>query len=413
VVQDYRRQAHMPGFRKGKVPAKLLRKRFKSEIDREVTERLAPRYWQQAEAEKDLDVLLPPQLEEINMEEGEAMTLVAVVETRPQITLADVENFDLPEDSADPSAEEISDSLNDLRRSFAEWQTVDRPAAQGDLVVGTILSLDEEPPAAEEEGEEEGGIDVPDPKPLHFEIGGSHGDEELSLLLTGKSAGAEVEHVHRHGEGEEAQEDRYHIEISEIREQELPELDGDFAEKIGFETVEEVEEALAARLRNEKGEALRRARSEALLTQLRDRHPLPSLPEGVVQQESERIMRERMEQLVGQGVDLEKADIDWESAADSVRPVAERQVHERLVLDAIAKEQDLRLDEEKFEEFLAMAAAQQKVSSLALRQRLAEDGRLDPLRAQLLRDQTLGQLLGDLPKADESDEASSEVQDEA
>jgi FKBP-type peptidyl-prolyl cis-trans isomerase (trigger factor) len=88
--------------------------------------------------------------------------------------------------------------------------------------------------------------------------------------------------------------------------------------------------------------------------------------------------------------------------------MAEQRVHERLVLDAVAKHLSLRLDEEKFEQFLAMAASQQNVSSMALRQRLTEDGRLEGLRAQLLRDQTLQHLLGETDDdEDESTEASA------
>ncbi|MEO1367040.1 MAG: hypothetical protein AAFX50_07655, partial [Acidobacteriota bacterium] len=209
----------------------------------------------------------------------------------------------------------------------------------------------------------------------------------------------------QHGEDEEAQQVRYEIKIDEIKEQELPEVDDAFVERLGVESVDELRNLFEQRLRGEKEQSLRRRRLELLLETLRERHPLPTLPEGVVQQEAERMMREQAEQMAQQGMDLENAGIDWGQMLDGIRPAAERRVHERLVLDAIAKDQDLRLDEEKFEHFLASAAAQQNVSSLALRQRLAEDGRLEPLRAQLLREQTIGQLLGEEQASDADDDS--------
>ena len=402
VLKDFRRQINLPGFRKGKVPARLLQKRFKKEIEGEVADRLLPRYWQQAQAEKDIDALIPPSVEELKIESGEPMVVVAMVEVRPDIVLGDIQNFDLPEESTEPTEEEVDDAIADLRRSFAEWTTVDRAAATGDLVVGSMKDLDAH---TDEEGDDaEGGESsaAAEPRPLHFEIGGKGADEELSLLLTGKSAGATVQHESQHGEGEDAHTHRFEIQIDEIKEQELPEVDEAFAERLGVGSPDELRSIFQQRLEGEKKESLRRRRLELLLEQLRERHPLPTLPEGVVQQESERMMREQMESLAGQGVDLENAGIDWSKMVDGVRPAAERRVHERLVLDAIAKAEDIALNEEKFELFLGSVAAQQNVSSLALRQRLAEDGRLEPLRAQLLREQTIAQLLGEEDEVPES-----------
>ncbi|MEM1176833.1 MAG: trigger factor [Acidobacteriota bacterium] len=413
VMQEFRREVRLPGFRKGKVPKRLLQKRFNDEIQREVADRLLPRYWQQAQAEKDLDPLLPPTVDDLTLNEGEPMVVVATVETRPDITLGDIENFDLPDESTDPNDDEIDDAIADLRRSFAEWNTVEREAGTGDLVVGTMLDLDA---GGDDAGEADGDEEVaeaapaPEPRPMHIEIGAANTDEELSLLLTGKAAGATVIYERTHGEGEEESQHRYEIQVNEIKEQELPEVDDAFAERLGIGSSDELRTLFEQRIRGEKEQSLRRRRTEILLEALRERHPLPTLPEGVVQQEAERMMREQADQMAQQGVDLENAGIDWGQMLDSIRPAAERRVHERLVLDAIAKDQGSRLDEEKFEMFLSSAAAQQNVSSLALRQRLSEDGRLEPLRAQLLREQTIAELLGEGDSvSDDEDDSDDDV----
>ena len=394
VVKDYRKHAHLPGFRKGKVPAKLIEKRFKAQIKEEVADRLLPRYWQQAQAEKGIDPLLPPQLEELKMEDGEPMTVVAMVETRPEIALGNIDSFDLPEESTDVSENDVDEALLDLRRRFAKWNVVEREAGAGDLVVGTMKDLGDEEAEA---------------RPLHFEIGRPGSDEELGLALTGKGAGATFEHTSTHGEGDDAHTHRYQVEVREIKEQELPAADEAFIEQLGgeFEDVESLREYLGENLKERREDDLRRRRHDALMAQLRERHPL-TLPEGVIQQEAENMVREQAGQLARQGYDLESAGLDWGAMADSVRPTATDRVHERLILDAIAKEKELKLNEEKFEQFLAMAAAQQGMSSLALRQRLDQDGRLESVRAQMLRDQTTAMLLGEVDESEDEDSSEEE-----
>lgn len=397
VLQEYRKHIQLPGFRRGKVPTKVVQRRFKNEIEKEVVDRLLPRYWQQAQAEKSLDPLLPPQVEDLKIEPGEAMTIEVTVETRPEITLGDIHGFELPEESTDATETEVDDALTDLRRNFARWQSVDRPAAQGDLVVGEMRELGGETDADDED----------DARPVHVEIGADGVPEELSLELTGKTPGATVEHVRtiEGADGEDSEEQRFEITVKEIKEEKLPELDDEFAKMVGdFETVDKLREVMTQQISSRKKGDLRNRRAQAMLQQLRDRHPL-TLPEGVVQQESERILREQAENMARQGADLENAGIDWAAMAEQIRPAAERRVHDRLVLDAVAEVEDLRLDEERFERFLAAVAADQGTSSHALRQRLSEDGRIEGLRAQLLRDQTVAYLLGEEPESLGDEEA--------
>ena len=96
VVREYGRKVRLPGFRSGKVPAAVVQQRFKSEIEREVLDRLVPRYWKQAQAESSLDPLLPPSVEDVELKSGEPLVFVATVEVRPPIQLGDIVNFDLP-----------------------------------------------------------------------------------------------------------------------------------------------------------------------------------------------------------------------------------------------------------------------------------------------------------------------------
>ncbi len=381
VIQEINKSIRLKGFRKGKVPASVIRKRFPQEIEQKLAERLVPRYWRQAEAEKNLDALVPPRFEEVKIEEGTPMTFVAVVDTRPEIELGELGDFDLPSGSVEVSGEDIDELLVDLRRQHARWEPVERPAAAGDLVIGQ---------AADVTDAEKSVIE-----PLQVELGGKGVAEELTLALTGITAGQSTSFSRTEGEGEAAGERRFRLEATEVKEQRLPELDDAFALRAGgVKTIEELRAVAGERLGERKQRELRHQRERELLRQLCERHPL-DLSAGLIDHELEGIMHEYAESLRARGVDLEQAEIDWEQLQIQGRPEAQRRVHERLLLDAVAKERDLKVDEKEFERILTNIAAQQKKNSLAVRQELAAAGRLQPLRAELLRDQALRHLLGD------------------
>lgn len=382
VVGEFRRSARLPGFRKGKVPTSVIQSKFQSEIEKEVVERLLPRYWRQAEAEAELDPLLPPSVDEVDLSPGEALTFLASVEVRPEIELGEMGSFDLPDPPVEPSAEELEQAIEDMRRAVAEWVEVERPASQGDLITGKLLALQDEETDAE-------------PQEVTFEVGDPQVWEELSLEVTGKKPGQKGEFERRQGEGDEGQDQRFEIEIDSIKERDLPELNDDLASRVGkFETVSELEEDIRDRLQRAKSLDREQKRERALLDQLRERHPV-ELPAGVVDQEIEGMLREYAQSLADSGVDLERAEMDWQALAEQVRPQAERRVHARLLLDAVVKQNQTEVDEDEFERTLAAIARAQKSSTSAIRQELDRTGRLAGLRQQMQREKALKSLLGE------------------
>lgn len=392
VVREYGQKVRLPGFRKGKVPSELVRRRFASEIEQEVKERLLPRYWRQAQAESSIEPLLPPEVEEVaDLQPGEPLTFVATVETRPRFELGDVMNFDLPDPPVDPGTLEIDDTIDNLRKQVSEWVTADRPAARGDLVAIEITTLGS--PEHPEERTDNVQVEVGDPQVW----------EELSVALQGLSAGQETTFTHRHEhpgaeEGAEpvVHEQSYRVKVIEVKERDLPPLDDAFAAKVNpeFQTFDALREAVVNRIRANKEEQRREARHRALLDQLRDRHPI-DLPQGVVRREVEQLVQEYAENLARRGVNVEKAGIDWNAMSNEMLPLAEKRVHARLLLDAIADDRGLAVTEEEFERTLAMLARAQGVSTPVLRRKLDEDGRLTTLRSQLRREKTIRTLLGE------------------
>jgi trigger factor len=417
VVQEYGRRAKIPGFRQGKVPAHVVRKRFAKDIEHEVIERLLPRYWRQAQAESSIDPLLPPELaEDPDLRPGEPFTFTALVEVRPQIELRNIKDFELPDPSVEPGTMEVDEKIDELRKQLAEWVPVERSAGRGDLVVAEITELT--PPLHAPEG---GETEEPKTETIQVEVGDERVWEELSAVLQGMSAGQTEtferhEEAVQHGDHEHpARDRRFRIQVTAVKERDLPPLDDELAKKVGadFETADQLREAVTLRLQSVKRDERREQRQRAVLDQLRERHPL-ELPQGVVKREVEGIVQDQAENLARRGIDVEHAGIDWNAMANEMLPLAEQRVHARLLLDAISDAESIQVTEEEFELTLAALARARKTSTPALRKAMDENGQLATLRSQLRRDKTIRHLLGEMPAAGEAPvELEAELASEA
>lgn len=386
VVREYGRRVKLPGFRKGKAPASIIHSRFRDEIDREIVNRLVPRYWQQAQAEKSLDPILGPQIENVDLREGAALTFVATVEVRPEIELSDDRDFEYPETDPEPTEVEIDEVLERLRRQAAPWEIVDRTAAQGDRVSIELRESGEEPSSD-------------DPQPLEIELGDDAVWEELRLAVTGLGAGQEADFSREEepppGSEGDTRRRSFHLKVHEVKEQQLPALDDDLAAKISdADSLDALREMIRDNVREQKASEARRQQEQALLDQLIDRNPFP-LPEGVVGQEVDKVLHDYADNLARSGVDVEQAGLDWSGMAQQARPQAERRVRVRLLLDAVAEADEVDVEEEEFETMLAAIARAQKQSPLVVRQSLDKSGRLGELRRQMVRDKALKRLMGE------------------
>lgn len=437
VAQEYARHAKIPGFRPGKVPRQVILQRFRSEIEEEVKEHLVPRAWEAVQETEELQPLVPPQLAEIgDLAPGAPLTMTVVVEVRPDIELGDVESFTLPEPPTEPTDEEIDQALDELRKERSSWATVERAATPGDQAVVEVREITEE--AAE--GDEETG-ETP-AQTIEIEIGDDRVWEELSDAVTGLAAGESAEFSRDEeqpaeaaadadeddeDEGEPADEDteaeaaatrtvtrRFKLEVKEVKERELPELDDAFAGEVAdFETVDEMRQAVADHIERQKEDHRRRERENALLDQLRERHPL-TLPEGAVRAEVEDMLQEYARSLAQQGVDVENADLDWQSMGEQIRPAAEKKLHARLILDAIAKEKEVEVDPQRVYALVHQIAQQQGEDPSKVFETFSRDGRLGQIHADMVRARTVRILLGDEPEEPEAedDDAEDDAEDD-
>jgi trigger factor len=457
VVREFGQRVRIDGFRRGKVPSQLVRRRYAKDIEREVIERLLPIYWREAERESAIEAMAPPEVDEVrDFEPGGPLTFVATVETRPRIELKNIHDFQLPDPSTEPGDIDVEKALDDLRARFGTWVPVERSAAVGDLVSAQIVEAPAaalpptaaaaqpaaEPtpvntqvtdlaPAAQPVAPAADTADTaalataatpatpaaatpapPAAEPFEFEVGDKRIWEEISLAVSGLAAGQEATFVR------EAQPDgagappasleqdaaaatggrqrRFKIRVNAVKERELPALDDALAARVNPQLggLTALRELVVKRLREGRIEERSQLRQRALLDQLRERHPL-ELPQGVVQREIERIAETEARRLAQRGIRPDEPGLDWQQIREDIRPVAERRVHAEVLLDQVAEAEAVELSDEEFERALSVLARSQKTTTPAVRRAFEENGRLDDLRRQVRREKTMRHLLGE------------------
>jgi trigger factor len=371
------KEVRMPGFRPGKAPRRLLEVQFGHQIGREEALRESmPEYYAQAVIEHDVDVVAPPEIEITGGQEEGPVVFEAVVEVRPNVNAAGYDGLRVEIPNPVPSGEEIDEQIDNLRKNFAELESVERAAADGDHVTIDI--------ECEHEGEAVPGLTTTD---YDYEVGSGAVVAEIDENLRGASAGDDVEFEAPHPDPDEEAPLVFKISVKEVKEAVLPELNDDFAKANSeFETVEDLRADMVARMSmmriNQARMALQQNTAEAVAALVTD-----EIPESMIENEINARIQDLVGRLQQQGMDvgayLEAVGQTAETLADEFRLPAEQAVKVDLALRSVAELEGLIPDDEKIDETLAQMAAQSGQDAVDLRQRLAAVGQLSALRADL------------------------------
>jgi trigger factor len=400
VAQGYRRSARVPGFRPGKVPATVVRQRYKDQILHDVAHDLIPRLVGEALRERGLQPVGSPDIRDLVLEEGQPMTFVADFETLPPIDPGDYTGISLRKPPAVLEVGAVDHALEHLRERHARWQPVeDRPAAAGDTILADLtrtrrarlVTLAGEAPADEKDGEPEelqnvtieiGSI----ANPPGFDeglSGASVGDERRFTVNypadfdTPELAGASVDYV---------------VTVKGIRRKELLPLDDEFAKEVSeLETLEALRDRVREDLQRGAEQESEHAVRHELVKELAQRMTSP--PEVLVEQEVDRRLEEFIRRLVDQGIDPMKVELNWREFRDRQKDAAAETVRSTLVLDEIARREAIEATDEDVEAEIERFAERAGRTAAAVRARLDAEGALDRIRAGIRREKTVAWLL--------------------
>lgn len=371
------KEVNLPGFRKGKVPRKLIEQRFGPEIAREEALRQAlPEYYSQAVVDNDVDVIAAPEIDITGGQSEGDVSFDAVVEVRPVISVSGHDSLRVEIPSPIPNDQDLEDRIDSIRRQHAELDTVDRAAADEDHVTIDI--------AGTIEGEPVPGLTAED---YDYVVGSGAVVAEIDENLRGASAGDELKFSADHPD--ETQEDTidFVITVKEVQASVLPEADDDFAKEASeFDTMDELRDDLMARLDNVKRaqsvQALDNNTGEALAALVTD-----DLSEALIEDEMENRGQDMAMRLQAQGIQLEQylqiTGTTPDQFREQLREQAEITARVDLALRAVAEQEAIEVSEEELDEELMVLATQLDQPLESVREQLEAAGRLKSIRSDM------------------------------
>jgi trigger factor len=385
LVQKYQKLARLPGFRKGHVPASIIRQRFAEDLKSDVVEALVPRYFRREAEKQGLRPVSQPRVSDLHIHENEPLRFKASFEIMPEIKVEGYKELRAAKTEVQVTEEEVQESLNSLREQHATFSSVEGRALQeGDFAQA---SLDGQP----KDGEG---------KPVHMdeilvEIGGKNTMPEFTENLRGVSAGEErtFDVVYPQDSNDQRLAGKtfaYTVKVSAIKQKSLPELNDQFAKELGeFSSLDEVRARIREGMEAERTRNAEREAKDKLVAELIKRNPL-EVPESLVEHQIDIRLDRGLRALAAQGMrpeDIKKMDINRLRAGQ--RDQAAEEVKASLLLEKIAEEEKIEVSEEEISREIEVLGRQTKQTPEAVRARLTQDGALSRIQARLRSEKTL------------------------
>jgi trigger factor len=403
VVRRYSQSARVPGFRQGKVPARVVRQRYKQEILHDVTHDLIPRLVGEALRERGLEPVAAPDIKDLVIEDGQPMSFVADFETLPPVDPGEYTGLSLRRKPAVLEVGAVDRALDHLQEQHARWQPVeDRPSQLGDTLLVDLIRTrqnrlitmpgEAEPPKSSPEAGQPETLEN-----VSLELGAAANPPGFDEHLIGTTVGETRQFTATYPAAYEIAELAgatvdYAVTVKGVRRKELLAFDDDFAKEVSdLETLEALRDRIREDLQRGAEQESEHEMRHELLQVLGSR--LKTAPDVLVGAEIDRRLEEFLRRLVEQGLDPMQVGVDWQEFRERQREAAAQTVRSTLVIDEIARresieatEADLAAEIEKFGERAGRTAT-------AIRARLEKEGALDRLRAGIAREKTMAWLI--------------------
>ncbi|MFD7592719.1 trigger factor [Kitasatospora sp. NPDC059812] len=382
-------QVSVPGFRKGKIPNRVIDQRFgRGAVLEEAVNDALPRFYTQAVDEGKIEVLGQPDITNIEgvekLADGGDLKFTAEVDIRPEITLPDFASIEVTVDPIVVSDEDIEKSLEQLRERFSSVKDVERAAAAGDIVVVDLIAkVDGEVP---EDGTANG---------VSYEIGSGRLIDGIDDAVTGLEAGGTATFSTELKGGTQAgQTSEVTVTVTAVQEKELPELDDEFAQLASeFDTLEA--------LRDDSRKRLERMKEYDQATQAQEK-VLDALL-GLVEIEfPEKLLKDEVEtrkhnlehhQLQPMGLDIDsyletqgKTREEWDA---EIEEQAKKGIKTQFVLDQIVADEELGVNQEELTEHLIRRAAGSGLTPDQFAQQVVQGGQVPLLVGEVARGKAL------------------------
>ena len=390
IARDYGKAARIPGFRPGKVPAKVVRQRFRDQILHDVAHGLIPRAVDEALRERGVEPVDTPDIKDVVVEEGQPLKFTATFETVPPIDPGDYSALTITNRRTAVEEAAIEQALSQLRDRAARYE----PVEERGVGAQDSVTVDLERTATAENGEAQtdkhDGVSV--------DIGAAANppgfDEALVGLSTGERKTFDITYPADYAIAELAGTTvKYDVTVKAIRKRVVPELDDEFAKDMGnFENLEALRGRVRADLEHEALHENEREMRGELLKQLASRMTAEA-PAVLLEREVDRRVEEFVRRLIEQQVDPMRTNINWEEFRERQREGAVEAVKSALVLDEVARRENISVSDADADEEIARYAERTGRTPAAVRARLEKEGGLGRVYAGIRRERTVEFLL--------------------
>jgi len=384
VARDIARVARIPGFRPGKAPVTLVRRRFAEDIQGEVMQSLVPEYLEKALGEKNLVPITRPEVDQVHFKDGEPLRFRAIFEVLPEFELGEYKNIQVQVDDVEAGDAQVDKIVEEMRERAATFVPVEGRAAQdGDYAMVKLSGT----PVGEGEPVEADNI--------MCHLGGEETLEAFTENLRGASPGDvkqfEVKYPDDYPDAKlKGKTYNYSVELQGIKEKKLPDLNDEFAkdaagEQTEIATLEALRNKVRENLESAKKQRLESQAREKILAALVEQHDFP-VPEALVEGQMDVRLERMVRTLSQQGLDPRSVNMDWVALRKRQHDPAVNDVKAEILLDKIATAEKIEAGDEDVEKEIAHLAEHSGESAIAMRARLTKQGALDRMKSKLRSD---------------------------
>ncbi|GHD17827.1 trigger factor [Streptomyces violarus] len=411
-------QVTVKGFRKGKVPARVIDQRFgRGAVLEEAVNDALPKFYTDAVNEAELNPLGQPEVDITELKDGETLNFTAEVDIRPSIEIPDYSGIEVEVDAVEVTEEDVDKAVEELRERFASTAPVERAAEDGD-----VLTIDLQ---AKVEGEvlEDGVADG-----VSYTVGSGELLDGIDDAVKGLEAGGEATFTSELKGGSAAgKEAEVTVKVTQVAKRELPELDDEFAQLASeFDTIEELRADSRKRLENMKQYDQATQAQERVLEKLLELVEVP-VPDKLLEDEVNTRKHNLEHHQLGQmGLDLEKyLEIQGKTVEEfdaETKEAAVKGIKTQFVLDELVKQEKLNVSQEELTEHLMRRAASSGMSPDQFAQAVVEGGQVPLLVGEVARGKALAVVVekaavkdtnGEVVDLDDEDEETEAPEAEA
>ena len=383
VAKEFARVARVPGFRPGKAPVTLIRRRFADDIKSEVLQSLVPGQIERAVTEKKMVPVTQPQIDKVDFAESGPVKFRAIFEVLPEFDLGQYKELEVEIEDLKISDADVGKTLEELRDRAANFVPVEgRAIADGDYAQ---LKL---------KGIPMGGGEPIEADSVLCHIGGEETMDAFNSHLRGAASGEhksfDVAYPEDYPDAKlKGKTYSYNVEILGIKEKKRPDLNDEFAKDVSdVQTLADLRGKIRENLEAARNQRQTEQTREKILAKLVSLHDFP-LPEALVEQQMDSRLERTVRSLAAQGVDPRAVNVDWVSLRRRQREHAIADVKAELLLDKIATEEKIDATDEDLDKQIAALAERSGESATAVRARLTSQGALDRMKSKLRSDKTL------------------------